>query len=507
MARILKGGIALGALLAALFFPAQSFAQSRPCGCYCGKWLPAPCSDAACKQACGWQAPSGSSPAPGSSGPSIDYEAERRSREEAERQREETERQREEAERREQDRLKAERQKQFESERDAAAKSLKGSGSSPGGGLTGPAPVSADAAPAAWKQLHCATSILGPALAAAAPASGKAPDFAESRYLLGEAQKALNGQPLGVQCAAAPALPQTSRQADLEQATRNQQCLTNRAGTAIGQLEQAAQGSPKEAQARRDIERIAMALKKIEGGAIDGVAACGEGTVAGKGTAAAVRREQLTRQVEKNAEAIRRLGFARRAEDFAEWERLAAKAKAEFEGEVIDVISDIAVDKARGKILDSFKGFDAAKANRMAGWIRARGIKPEPTALLAAIDRVGRATDKSRVADDAEFIVKQIEDLRKARAAAPDPVESAKFIGGLLEGTLSDPRLVVLVTELKLTTAAVYNNATRRVARHEVERLTLTEKQLKDLERLQKLMVKHVQELKALNAGLESASK
>lgn len=215
--------------------------------------------------------------------------------------------------------------------------------------------------------------------------------------------------------------------------------------------------------------------------------------------AARDRRAALEKQIANDVEAIRRLGFARRAEDFAEWDQLALQAKTEFENEVLDTITDIAIDKARGGILEAFKGFDSAKATRMVQWIRARGVKPEPTALINAIERVGLAPDKARVADDAEFIVKQIEDFRKGRAAASDPVESAKFISGLLEGTISDPRVAFLITEIKLTTSALYNNAARRVARAEVERLTkLTEKQLQDLHRLQKLLERHVGELNSL---------
>ncbi|HEY7783293.1 MAG TPA: hypothetical protein VIB00_01125 [Pyrinomonadaceae bacterium] len=211
------------------------------------------------------------------------------------------------------------------------------------------------------------------------------------------------------------------------------------------------------------------------------------------------RRAALEKQIDKDIEAMKRLGFSKRAEDFAEWEQLAVKAKTEFENEVLGTIADIAIDKVRGGIVDAFKDFDAAKAARLVQWIRARGIKPEPTALINAIERVGLAPDKARVADDAEFIVKQIEDYRNGRAAANDPTESAEFVSGLLESTISDPRVALLITEIKLTTAAVYNNASRRVARAEVERLTkLTESQLHDLHRLQKLLERHVQDLNSL---------
>ena len=221
-------------------------------------------------------------------------------------------------------------------------------------------------------------------------------------------------------------------------------------------------------------------------------------------TAVSKRRAALEKQIANDIEAMKRLGFSRRAEDFAEWEQLAVQAKTEFENEVLGTIADIAIDKVRGGIVDAFKDFDAAKATRLVQWIRARGIKPEPTTLINAIERVGLAPDKARVADDAEFIVKQIEDYRNGRAAANDPTESAQFVSGLLEGTISDPRVGLLITEIKLTTAAVYNNATRRVARAEVERLTkLTESQLHNLHRLQKLLERHVQDLNSLRSAVE----
>ena len=65
-----------------------AFATGYPCGCYCGKYLPEPCSDQACKDACGWHDPAASSAGSGSSysAPAYDYAAERQ-RDEAQRQR------------------------------------------------------------------------------------------------------------------------------------------------------------------------------------------------------------------------------------------------------------------------------------------------------------------------------------------------------------------------------------------------------------------------------------
>ncbi len=243
--------LAVPAVLLAM--PESGWAQrSKPCGCYCNIWLPAPCSDNACKAACGWVEPSSGGGASYSSVPPIDYEAQRRAEEESRRQQEEAERQ-------ERERVQARKQREFETQRNEAAKSLKGqaaaspAGNTPAFGLKGVAPQDAGLrAPsttverdlggqrAAWKQLHCVASIVGPALAAVLPPEGKQPDFNESRYLLSEAENVLNGQRAGVQCGTAPPLPQISGKApDMARGIELQRRLLAEAKTAVDRLEDA----------------------------------------------------------------------------------------------------------------------------------------------------------------------------------------------------------------------------------------------------------------------------
>ena len=228
---------ALSVWFATLWLPSDALAQIR------GRCVPTP--PCYCSEECLRCGPGGCG-SPGGSAPTIDHEAERRAREEADRQREENER-------RELERRKAEQQMQFEHDRDKTAESLKGNTSTGAFGLKGVAPADSGLrAPgervdrditgkqAAWKQLHCAASILGPAIAAITPPPGKEPDFTESRYLLNEALNALNGQRLGVQCSAAPPMPQASGQAPtLDRAIENQKKLIDRAHSAASQLEQA----------------------------------------------------------------------------------------------------------------------------------------------------------------------------------------------------------------------------------------------------------------------------
>lgn len=259
-------------------FAVDSYAQrATSCGCYCGKTTRPPCSDSACKAVCGYMEPrqggistpsAGGSHNPQSGGsytPAPDYEAERRAQEEAQRKREEDERI-------EAQRQQAERDRKFKEARDAAAKGLKSA--TPGGntntfGLKGASPSASElrtADPrvdrdltgqrAAWKQIHCAVSILSPALAALKSPDGKPIDFNEYRYLANEALNALNGQRLGVQCAPAPEMPQASNRApDMDRAIASQRRLIERANIAATQLEKAVNARPARTA---DEERIAQ---------------------------------------------------------------------------------------------------------------------------------------------------------------------------------------------------------------------------------------------------------
>src|SRR5688572_20097977 len=127
------------------------------------------------------------------------------------------------------------------------------------------------------------------------------------------------------------------------------------------------------------------------------------------------RDTELTKALDKDAEAIRNLGFARRAEDFAEWEKLGADAKAQFEKEVVDAATDQIAGRVSDHLLESFSHFDAAKAGR---WVKLlQKVEPRPTELIRLIREVGDIPDKARAVEDAAKIVQGIERLQQAFTA------------------------------------------------------------------------------------------
>ena len=220
------------------------------------------------------------------------------------------------------------------------------------------------------------------------------------------------------------------------------------------------------------------------------------------------RDQELTTALEKDAGAIRNLGFARRAEDFAEWEKLGADAKAQFEKEVIDAATDKIAGAVSDHLLDSFKNLDAATASRWIGQLNK--MEPKPSALIQLIQKVGNAADKAAMVEDAKAILAGLERLQQT-SAANTREEMLTLSMDLICDVVPPPgdqSCNAFKTVGKLTFASLYNNAARRVALNEVERLTtMTEQQLRALAKLNELMVKHVKERNEVRKKLEELNK
>lgn len=218
--------------------------------------------------------------------------------------------------------------------------------------------------------------------------------------------------------------------------------------------------------------------------------------------ATSARRRQLEIQIARDMQAIRNLGFARRAEDFEEWERLSENAREEFWNQVASELTNLVLDKSRDKLLKGFKHFDERKGDRWIAFLDSHE-NPPPPELIEAIRRVSRMRNKGRAAYDAKYIVDGIKKLNKSQKAK-DLQTTAPVLLDLVCDVVPQKPLnrpcKLFRTAAKLTVASLYNNATRRVASAEVERMTtLNERQLHHLNRLQKVLAQHVKELKSLS--------
>ncbi|MEA2710536.1 MAG: hypothetical protein QOF78_3137 [Phycisphaerales bacterium] len=220
----------------------------------------------------------------------------------------------------------------------------------------------------------------------------------------------------------------------------------------------------------------------------------------------------LDAAVKKDVLNIRALNFDAREEQFDEWADLAAEARSDLNKQTLDALISTGMSGAQAGA-----GIAAStnpwNANKMIARLQAAGA--DNPHLIEAIRAVGATRGKPEAVKaandflDAISKAKDANGIRESALSAKTPIEQRnaglEAIATVLSWGLEDPKLSLLVTELQLTTAAVYNNAARHVAVARVEQLTkLTEDDLKRLKLLIKRLKAHVDDRRRIRAALES---
>jgi len=214
---------------------------------------------------------------------------------------------------------------------------------------------------------------------------------------------------------------------------------------------------------------------------------------------------RLSQQIAVTIEAVRRMHFDRRAEDYEAWIKLSQNSQKELVTAVEKETTTWMVDEAQDKMLETFKRFDEAKAERLIAWLEEtsrRHDSPAPVEIISAIRRLSKVESKGRIAYDAKYVLKgidgilsgmEVKDLQQGLPILLDCVCDLVANNASLEKHCKVFRSVSTVT-----VAALYNNVTRRVAIHEVEQLNqMTETDLRTLDNytteLKELMTKRNQ--------------
>jgi hypothetical protein len=219
------------------------------------------------------------------------------------------------------------------------------------------------------------------------------------------------------------------------------------------------------------------------------------------------RIERIKSQIRLDQRAFEHLGLKKRARDFEDWAKLSARAKREFEIQTLEAFLSAAFTKA--KVLNKADRIpDEKRLYKVIAKLKKADIK-DP-AIARKIRRLQTLRDKASMAQAVDVI---IESLSKKKdliffAIDVDPKKPGKAAADAIimyaKWRLSiPPAYQLLEADLKFATFALYNNITRRVSRHHIERLThLTEEQLKNVKRLTELMHRHVKKLKEAKADL-----
>jgi len=216
----------------------------------------------------------------------------------------------------------------------------------------------------------------------------------------------------------------------------------------------------------------------------------------------------LKEQVEQDQRAIQNLGLRRRAEDFEAWMALSEEAKEAFETETLDALMTTTLLNVQAGT-KKVGSLSPPKANSYISRLRSKGVD-EPY-LFDAIRGLSRVQGRPQLARRVNIFLDQMSKAKDSYSMAKGISQesltdySAKLeaLGTVLGWAVEDPGLTFLVAEIRWTSASLYNNLTRRVAKDQIETMTnLTEEQLKALKRLTEVLRGHVQQLGAARMEL-----
>jgi hypothetical protein len=215
------------------------------------------------------------------------------------------------------------------------------------------------------------------------------------------------------------------------------------------------------------------------------------------------QEQTLTERIEKTTRLIQQLGFARRAEDFESWAKAATDAKDEFDESVYDAIADALHDQFRTQLQRRIETWDEAQLKRFIAYLETATDSP-PNAIIQTLKTT--FPDRKGIADRAELIVTAI-DINVANNQATSQGEAAAgvFLDLLCEAVPEPAQrnCTWVRTWTEITSKSLFNNATRRIAANEVERLTaMTDRQLLRLRYLHKHITVDMDELKRVRAQL-----
>ena len=231
---------------------------------------------------------------------------------------------------------------------------------------------------------------------------------------------------------------------------------------------------------------------------------------------AEVAIHDLKARIARDQEAIRRLGFKSRAEDFEEWERLSDEARKQFEEQALASMADLlfgAASDANKAVITGAGALNTFSSRKLIGRLKQKGISNER--LFRSIREVGATKGKparAKAAKDLIEIVEKEGDLfniaQEINGNPGDVRTAAEAATTLLSWGLEGPLAGVFASDVQFMYASLYNNAARRVSAENIERLTrMTEQELRDLNDLTLVLKRHVKELQAAREKLAKLRK
>jgi tetratricopeptide (TPR) repeat protein len=216
------------------------------------------------------------------------------------------------------------------------------------------------------------------------------------------------------------------------------------------------------------------------------------------------RIQNLQERLARDMEAIRRLKFQKRAEDFEDWGKLAANQKNELQFALVDQLADKSIEVA-GDTIRAGKSLNVVNIHEKVAQLRQAGVT-DPF-LIEALQKVASTPGKPEMAQHWLRILDRFKYLKDGIAAG----YKLRSSGGLTEPTLeaivrflkyglyNAPPLLLTVEGFEAIYLTGYTYTSHGVIKENVNRLTALSEN--DLYQLRSLCKRVEQDVKGLNSA------
>jgi hypothetical protein len=208
-------------------------------------------------------------------------------------------------------------------------------------------------------------------------------------------------------------------------------------------------------------------------------------------------------KVYSDAQAIRNLGFSETVREIDSWASLSGKAREQFANQVRKETTEFIVSSIQDKLTE-LAFTKLTRANAVDIVARLKKTDPTPVELIHLVNTLARMNKSDR-----EAMIKMAKALvAELNALIEQGDEKWKWetlfpaLLGVCDG-LFGTSYGKLATLTNLSLSSVYNNATRRVAKFNIERLTsLAERDLRAWNKINYLLKGHVSQRNTLSRAL-----
>jgi hypothetical protein len=215
--------------------------------------------------------------------------------------------------------------------------------------------------------------------------------------------------------------------------------------------------------------------------------------------------QEIKKKIKLDQQRIRNLGIEKSTEAIEDWGKFVADSNNEFTNLLLNELIDVVLLGLQNGT-KTVGSLGTGQGNRLIGDLKKNGINVPQ--LNEAIHKISLVKGKPKKAKMVNDLIVAIKTAKNTCQFSNDGILKLKTLSTVLGWFIKSPVLKVFVSEVKITTAKIYDSTVRYVSLKQINDIDkLIDQQKKILKSITDLMRQHVNELNEINSNIRSLPK